>query len=86
MLIVCGDHPHRRRRAVCRAGGDEVIVVTALRSTAYAMGAGGPILRRACLSADDAASVLPRLRHRRGVPRLTVLATCPDSATCAPER
>jgi hypothetical protein len=31
---------------------------------------------------NDAASVLLRLRWRDGVPRLTVLASCPDSAHC----
>ena len=33
---------------------------------------------------NDAASVLLRLRWRGGVPRITVLATCPDSARCRP--
>jgi len=32
---------------------------------------------------NDAASVLLRLRWSRGTPRLTVLASCPDSPTCA---
>jgi hypothetical protein len=31
---------------------------------------------------NDAASVLLRLRWRDGVPRITVLASCPDSARC----
>lgn len=34
--------------------------------------------------ANNAASLLLRLRWRRGVPHISVLASCPDRATCAP--
>ena len=36
--------------------------------------------------ANNAASLLLRLRWRRGAPRMRILAVCPDAARCAVKR